>query len=39
LADLPAAARQYVRRIEDLTHLPVSLISVGPERKQIVRAE
>jgi adenylosuccinate synthase len=39
LADLPAAARQYVRRIEDLTGLPVSLISVGPERKQIVRAE
>lgn len=39
LADLPAAARQYIRRIEDLIGLPVSLISVGPERKQIVRAE
>lgn len=39
LADLPAAARQYIRRIEDLTGLPVSLISVGPERRQIVRVE
>jgi adenylosuccinate synthase len=39
LADLPNAARQYVDRIEDLTGLPVSLISVGPERSQIVRAE
>ncbi|MCC7358570.1 MAG: adenylosuccinate synthase [Anaerolineales bacterium] len=39
LADLPAAARHYVRRIEELTGVPVSLISVGPERSQIVRAE
>jgi len=39
LADLPAAARHYVQRIEELTGVPVSLISVGPERKQIVRAE
>ena len=39
LADLPAAARYYVRRIEELVDVPVSLISVGPERSQIVRAE
>jgi adenylosuccinate synthase len=39
LADLPAAARHYVQRIEALTGVPVSLISVGPERSQIVRAE
>ena len=39
LADLPAAARHYLRRIEELTGVPVSLISVGPERSQIVRAE
>lgn len=38
LADLPAQARCYVRRIEALTGVPVSLISVGPERSQIVRA-
>jgi adenylosuccinate synthase len=39
LADLPAAARHYVQRVEDLTGVPVSLISVGPERSQIVHAE
>ena len=39
LADLPAAARHYVQRIEELTGVPVSLISVGPERKQIVQAD
>jgi adenylosuccinate synthase len=39
LADLPAAARHYVQRIEDLVGVPVTLISVGPERSQIVRAE
>ena len=37
LADLPAAARHYVRRIEELSGVPVTLISVGPERSQIVR--
>ncbi len=39
LADLPSAARQYIHRIEELTDLPVTLVSVGPERRQIVRAE
>jgi adenylosuccinate synthase len=39
LADLPAAARHYVQRIEELTEVPVSLISVGPERSQIVYAD
>jgi adenylosuccinate synthase len=39
LADLPAAARHYVQRIEELTGVPVSLISVGPERSQIVYAD
>ncbi len=38
LDDLPAAACNYVRRIETLTGVPVSLISVGPEREQIVLA-
>ncbi len=37
LADLPQAARRYVKRIEELTGVRVSLISVGPERNQIVR--
>ncbi len=39
LADLPSAARNYVARIEELTGVPVSLISVGPERSQIVRCD
>ena len=37
--DLPPEARHYVARIEELTGVPVSLISVGSERGQIVRAE
>jgi adenylosuccinate synthase len=36
LGDLPAPARHYVRRIEELTGVRVSMISVGPERSQIV---
>jgi adenylosuccinate synthase len=36
LDDLPAAARHYVARIEALAGVRVSLISVGPERSQIV---
>jgi adenylosuccinate synthase len=39
LADLPAAARHYIHRIEQLVGLPVSLVSVGPERSQIVMAD
>jgi adenylosuccinate synthase len=38
LADLPAAARNYLQRIETLTGVRISLISVGPEREQIVTA-
>ena len=34
--DLPAAAREYVSYISKITNLPVSYISVGPERNQIV---
>jgi adenylosuccinate synthase len=30
--DLPAAARSYIRRIEELAGAPISLVSVGPER-------
>ncbi len=36
-ADLPAAARAYIDRISALTGAPVSLVSVGPERSQIIR--
>jgi len=34
--ELPQAARNYIRRIEELTSLRVSMISVGPDRAQTV---
>jgi adenylosuccinate synthase len=36
LADLPAAARRYVDRLSELLALPVSVISVGPDRGQTI---
>jgi adenylosuccinate synthase len=35
-ADLPAAARKYVDRIGELLGLPVTTISVGPDREQTI---
>ena len=35
-ADLPAAARRYVDRLAVLLGLPVSIISVGPDRVQTI---
>jgi adenylosuccinate synthase len=32
--DLPTPARAYLLRIEDLTGVPIRLVSVGPERNQ-----
>jgi adenylosuccinate synthase len=32
--DLPKSAREYVRRIEELVDVPVSVVSVGPAREQ-----
>jgi adenylosuccinate synthase len=37
LADLPLAARRYVDRLGALLGLPVSIISVGPDREQTIR--
>jgi adenylosuccinate synthase len=34
--ELPAEARAYVLRIEELSRAPVRLVSVGPEREQVV---
>ncbi len=34
--DLPEAARNYVRAIADRVGVPVSTVSVGPEREQLV---
>jgi adenylosuccinate synthase len=32
--DLPAAARQYVKFVESLAEVPVTMVSVGPDRAQ-----
>ena len=37
LGDLPTAARRYLDRIEELVELPVSAVSVGPDREQTIR--
>ena len=37
LGDLPAAARRYLDRIEELTGTPVQMVSVGTRRSQIIR--
>jgi adenylosuccinate synthase len=34
--DLPPAARAYVERLEQLAGVPISLVSVGPERDQMI---
>lgn len=34
--DLPSQARDYILRIEELCGVPVRLVSVGPEREQII---
>ena len=36
LGDLPHAARKYVDRIAELIGLPVSIVSVGPDREQTI---
>ena len=37
IAKLPAAARNYVRRMEELLGVPVELVSVGRERSELAR--
>ncbi|HEX2907028.1 MAG TPA: adenylosuccinate synthase [Phototrophicaceae bacterium] len=36
-ADLPEAARAYIRRVAELCETPVKTVSVGPERDQLVQ--
>jgi adenylosuccinate synthase len=36
VTDLPSAARAYVDRLSELLGLPVSIISVGPDRSQTI---
>jgi adenylosuccinate synthase len=35
-SDLPTNARQYIRRIEDLIHTKIVMVSVGSERNEII---
>lgn len=35
-SDLPANAKRYVERIAELVELPVSIVSVGPDREQTI---
>jgi adenylosuccinate synthase len=34
--DLPRRARAYILRIEELSGVPIRMVSVGPEREQVV---
>jgi adenylosuccinate synthase len=36
VSDLPAAARRYLHRIEELVGCPVEMVSVGAERAQTI---
>jgi adenylosuccinate synthase len=38
LADLPAAARRYLDRLAELIGLPITIVSVGPDRAQTIFA-
>ena len=35
--ELPEAAKNYIRKVEELTHSEVAIFSVGPDRKQTIR--
>lgn len=35
-ADLPSTAQQYVQRVSELVGVPVSIVSVGPDREQTI---
>ncbi len=36
LADLPATARAYIKRIEELVGIPVDMVSTGPDREETI---
>jgi adenylosuccinate synthase len=38
-ADLPAAAQQYLERLEELTGVPIAFVSVGTTRAQIIEKD
>lgn len=34
--DLPKAARDYINRLEEITEVPIDIISTGPDRKETI---
>ena len=36
LEDLPEEARTYIKRIEELVEIPVSIVSTGPKRHETI---
>ena len=34
--DLPLAAQNYLKRLEELTGVPVAIVSTGPERDETI---
>lgn len=38
-ADLPTTAKNYVHRLESLLEVPISIVSTGPNRKQLIFKE
>ena len=34
--DLPAATRNYLKRVEELVGVPIQIISVGPDREETI---
>ena len=36
LSDLPANAKKYIKRIEDLLGIPIDIISTGPDRSETI---
>ena len=39
LEDLPANARSYLARVEEITSTPVKMVSVGTRRRQMIRVD
>jgi len=33
--DLPVEAKDYIKKLEELVHIPIKWIGVGPEREAI----
>ena len=38
-ADLPAAAKDYLKKVEELTGTPIAIISTGPDRAETIVLE